>query len=164
MKRKLLLSLVAAAVGSAFALSALPDPSIDYHLFQFRFFNAIHRANLRDLTPTKLDDANKFPPEEVSIPWSIRWNPRRWYPRTVSTVPPFFGNTDGNFQWTHRLGNGSSSPFVCTVVYLDGRVSFVHIQAQIDSSAAVESLQSMLNLEFPGLPIKVEVRDENIRG
>lgn len=164
MKRKLILISALVIVGSAFALSTLPDSSIDYNQFQTRFHHAIERANLRDLTPTKIDDASvKFNPEEVSVPWNIRWNPRQWYPRTASTIPPFWGTTGGNLQSAYKLGDGSSA-IVCTAVLLDGRISFIHIRAQTDSAAAVESLQSTLGAEFPGLPIKVDAGNGIIRG
>ena len=165
MKRKLPLFLSAAVVVTAFALSALPDPSIDQSPFQRHFYNTIRSVGLQDLTPKKLDGTDgKFSPEEVSVPWGVRWNPHRWYLHTSSTAPEGFPNGGGDFQWAHKLGDGSSSPFVCTVIYLDGRVSFIHIRAQADSFTVAESLRSALGLEFPGLPIKVEVQSENIQG
>ncbi|EDY15823.1 hypothetical protein CfE428DRAFT_6650 [Chthoniobacter flavus Ellin428] len=161
MKRKLPLFLTAAVAVTALALSALPDPSIDQSPFQTHFYHTIKAAGLQDLTPKKLDGPDgPFNPEEVSVPWRIRWNPRRWYLHTSATAPVGFPDGGGEFQWAHKFGDGSSSPFVCTVVYLDGRASFIDIQAQANSATPAESLRSALHREFPGLPIKVEVHRE----
>jgi hypothetical protein len=164
MKRTLPLTLAAAMVLTAFALSLLPDPSVDQSPFQRHFYNAIQSAGLQDLTPKKLDaPGGPFNPAEVAVPLSVRWNPRRWYPHSHATAPEGFPNDESTFQWAHKLGDGNSAPFVCTVVYLDGRASFIHIRAQSTSLAAAGSLRSALAREFPGLPSKIEVR-ENIQG
>lgn len=145
----------------AFAVSLQSDPSMDYGLFQGRFYKAVQSNGFTDLTPNASSSpGDKFIPPEVAVPLTILWNPRRWYPHTSATAPSGFTNgTEGEFQWHHRLAKDASKPFICSTVFIDGRASFILIRTQANSFPDAESLRTVLEREFPSLKIKLQSYD-----
>jgi hypothetical protein len=155
MNRKIPLIVFAVVVAVAFLISLQPDSSVEFDQFQARFYKTLQIKGFTDLTPREPDNSGtRFAPKDVAVPVTVRWNPHRWYPHTADTVP--IGFPEKGFQWHHKIGNGSSMPIICSVVFIDGRASLIVIRGQGEAMSLADSLRIALLQEFPGLTIKLE--------
>lgn len=122
-----------------------PDPSVEFRAFQSRLRDTFHRAGYTIMSEGSCSV------QEVPLPLTIEWHPRRWQHRDPALV--LIGIPPGADCYTVR--RDSSSVLNCFVRYLDGRACYIDIRAGAADLSDVASLRSSLVSEFPGLPIEV---------
>jgi len=124
------------------------DPSIEANTFVSQLRTAVKHGGFSVVTE---ETASK---DDVPLPLSIRWHPRRWH---TQASPDFaVGNGDGADHF--GLIRDRTSRVECFVRYLDGRAQFVLIRANANESLAAMNLRSALTQEFQGFPIQIEIK------
>jgi hypothetical protein len=148
MKRSSLPFLFAALIAVGLVFSAQQDPSVRGDDFEKKLRAAAtgqHFAMVSDETVSQ---------EEVSVPLTVRWHPRRWGPGNASQTAIAFPDSTQRFGFVR----GRAARVDCFVRYLDGRAQVVEIRAAHDAAEAAADLRTALMQEFPALPIKLRTQ------
>ncbi len=146
MKRafKIAAVLIAVILCSLSGWALLPDHSVPWDSFE---------AKMRDLDlgPNfHLEEMHSLPADAVPLPWSIRWNPRRWGEKKPRLL---IGFPDSGAYYLFAV-NGTDR-LECDVRYLDSRAMFVVIHSRNGQQNIATKLRDAVAREFPGLPSKV---------
>jgi hypothetical protein len=89
--------------------------------------------------------------EQVPLPLSVRWHPRRWFVEAPARAMTGFPNSAE--LYTVSL-NGQSAD--CLVRYVEGRASVIDVRSRFTNQSAASILSSNLTKEFPTLPIRMQ--------
>jgi hypothetical protein len=148
-KRKILLLLAVTVIVFGLAYAFQPDRSIDYTSFQSRFSTAVHSSGFQTVESASCSG------DQVPLPLSIRWHPRRWH--SDSRVCLVIGFPDSAERY--KIAVDGSPTFDCFVRYLDGRATLIAIRANSAQETIARTLRSALAREFPGLTITLTTND-----
>jgi len=131
------------AAGIAFVLQR--DPSIDWSSFQTRLRQTLTREGFITLEETSCDM------DQVTLPLSMRWDPRGWFGITSGNVVTGFPNSADRFMVSL---NGRSVD--CYVRYVEGRASVIDVRSDSANQGVAAILHSKLTEGFPRLPIRMQ--------
>ena len=148
MKRSALPFFLAAILALVVGFSCQHDPSIEGNSFVSQLRTAVKHGGFSIVTEEAVSK------DDVPLPLSIRWHPRRWH---TQTSPDFaVSNADGADRFS--LVRDRTSRVECFVRYLEGRAQFVLIRANPNESLAAMNLRSALTHAFPDFPIQIEIK------
>ncbi len=148
MKRSSLPFLLAAIIALVLGFSCQRDPSIETGAFVPQFREAVRHAGFGIVNEST---ASK---DEVPLPFSVQWHPRRWWGSGNSDAGTPFPDTADHFS----VVRDRTSRLECFVRYFDGHAQFIAIHAPPNEPLAAINLRAALTQKFPGFPIKIEVR------
>jgi hypothetical protein len=148
-KRKILLLLAATVIVLGVAYTIQPDRSIDYTYFQARFSTTVRSSGFQTVESASCSG------DQVPLPLSIRWHPRRWHSDSRGHVVSGFPDSAERY----KLAVDGSPTFDCFVRYLDGRATLIAIRAHTAQEPIARTLLSKLVREFPGLTITLTTND-----
>ena len=148
LKRKPFIAIATVAVATATAVITLaiqPDPSIEWPSFQARLRQMFVRSGFITVQEKSCGA------DQVPLPLSVRWHPRRWFVEAPALAITGFPNSAE--LYTVSL-NGQSAD--CFVRYVDGRASVIDVRGDSANQDAAVILHSNVAQEFPKLPIRMQ--------
>ena len=148
MKRSFFPFLLAALIAVGLVFSAQHDMSVGAEKFEQQMRAAAKRQNFLIVNEEAVSQ------DELPLPLSVRWNPRRWGPRSASEEA---AKLPDNIQ-RYAFVRDRTSRVDCFVRYLDGRAQVVEIRAPRNQERAANEFRSVLTQEFPALPVKLRLQ------
>lgn len=150
MKHITVIILAIATVALVVVFVLQPDATVDYASFQGRFQNALTKCD------GSMASATSCRGEEVPLPLSVTWHPRRWHKLATSTSNVAIGFGFPNSASRVQVAVDGSGPFDCFIRYLDGRAACISVRAHAAQMPQARTLRFALEGEFPGLPVMLE--------
>ena len=145
MKRKPFIVVAAVAIALVLAFILRRDPSVESGAFQSQLRDTFRRGGYTTVAEASCS------PQQVPLPLSTQWHPRRWH--REGSIHMAIGFPNGAEYYT--VTQDGSSLLDCFIRYLDGRASYIDIRARAAQKSAAVALRSTLAHQFPGLPIKL---------
>jgi hypothetical protein len=148
MKRSFFPFLLAALIAVGLVFSAQQDMSVGAETFEKQMRAAAKRQNFSVVNEEAVGQ------EELPLPLSVRWHPRRWGPKASSADAARLPDNIERFG----LIRDRTSRVNCFVRYLDGRAQVVEIRVTSNEVQAGTDLRSVLMQEFPSLTINLRIQ------
>lgn len=144
-KLKRAIPILFGAVGISLALIVVlqSDPAVQSDVFQARLSGTFLRNGFTAVSAKTVNS------DHVALPHSVRWHPRHWY-RKISVMTGFPDRAEH-----YTVTRDGSAMIDCFVRYIDDRASFIEIKTTTPQRLVAMDMQSALDQQFPGLPIKL---------
>ncbi|MDB6151527.1 MAG: hypothetical protein JWQ44_2975 [Chthoniobacter sp.] len=148
MKRKLFISAGVAVLILGMLVLLNRDPTVEWSSFTPRLSETFQRTGFTTLALSSCS------PDQVAVPFTVRWHPRRWRSEHTLFVTGF-----PNAAEHYTVAGKGSSQIECFVRYLDGRASAIDIRSHLRDAPVADILSAALRTQFPRLSIHLQTND-----